>query len=61
MYVIETDEELFQMSETCIAIPQYMEQVNTNTTVEVNGEPLNYDEEEIYNEIVLRNYVAFLS
>lgn len=55
MYVIETDEELFQMSETCIAIPQYMEQVNTNTTVEVNGEPLNYDEEEIYNEIVLLN------
>lgn len=55
MYVIETDEELFQMSETCIAIPHYMEQVNTNTTIEVNGEPLNYDDEEIYNEIVLLN------
>ncbi|MGM9875686.1 MAG: hypothetical protein ACI310_00455 [Bacilli bacterium] len=55
MYVIETDEELFQMSETCVAIPHYMEQVNTNTTIEVNGEPLNYDEEEIYNEIVLLN------
>ena len=55
MYVIEIDEELFQMSETCIAIPHYMEQVNTNTTIEVNGEPLNYDDEEIYNEIVLLN------
>ena len=55
MYVIETDEELFQMSETCIAIPHYMEQVNINTTIEVNGEPLNYDEEEIYNEIVMLN------
>lgn len=55
MYVIETDEELFQMSETCIAIPHYMEQVNLNTTIAVNGEPLNYDKEEIYNEIVLLN------
>lgn len=55
MYVIETDEELFQMSETCVPIPYYMEQVNVYTTIEINGEPLNYDEEEIYNEIVLLN------
>lgn len=43
MYVIETDDDLFQMSETCVAIPHYMEQVNANTTVESNGELLNYD------------------
>lgn len=55
MYVIETDDDLFQMSETCVAIPHYMEQVNANTTVESNGELLNYDEVEIYNEIVLLN------
>lgn len=55
MYVIETDDELFQMSETCVAIPHYMEQVNANATVESNGELLNYDEVEIYNEIVLLN------
>lgn len=55
MYVVDTDDELFEMSETCIPIPNYMEQVNTNTTIEVNGEPLNYDNREIYNEIVLFN------
>ena len=55
MYVVDTDDELFQMSETCVAIPHYMEQVNVDTTIEVNGEPLNYDEGEIYNEIVLLN------
>lgn len=55
MYVIDVNSEIFQMSETCIPIPYYMETVNKNTTVEVNGEPLNYDKVEIYNEIVLFN------
>ncbi len=54
-YVVDTDDELFQMSEVCIAIPHYMEQVNANTTIEVNGELLNYDKGEIFNEIILLN------
>lgn len=55
MYVVETDEEAFTMNETCIAIPFVMQQDNMYTTTKVNGEPLNYDKEEIYNEIVLLN------
>lgn len=55
MYVVETDEESFTMCETCIAIPFVMEQANIYTTTKVNGEQLNYDKEEIYNEIVLLN------
>lgn len=54
-YVVQIDDDLFQFSETMVAIPHYMEQVNVNTTIEVNGELLNYDEREIYNEIVLLN------
>ena len=54
-YAVETDDLIFEMSETHIPIPHYIEQVNYKTNLDVNGEALNYDKEEIYNEVVLLN------
>lgn len=38
----------------------YMKKINTDECIKVNGEKLNYDVEEIYNEIVLLNNLSLV-
>lgn len=38
----------------------YMKKINTDECIKINGEKLNYDVEEIYNEIVLLNNLSLV-